>query len=171
MKKLLGCFLCVMLLVFGMSASAISMPTDPTPYDTVCYGDLVDTYSGNDNDYSPGAGYELLTGVEVSDKSFNVITDWNINTAKEGYWYAGSSTVFYYSIKAGPNYAVRSYLPDDESLGCWTTAPLLVGIGNQPAGSHISFFGTQGVPEPATMLLLGTGILGLALFGRKKIMK
>jgi len=38
--------------------------------------------------------------------------------------------------------------------------------------SHVSLYGTgQSVPEPATMLLLGTGLIGLAGIGRKKFFK
>jgi len=37
--------------------------------------------------------------------------------------------------------------------------------------SHIQFFGPQSVPEPATMFLLGTGLIGLALFGKQRFKK
>ena len=41
---------------------------------------------------------------------------------------------------------------------------------NQGAISHVSIYGTP-VPEPATMLLLGSGLIGLAGLGRKKLFK
>jgi hypothetical protein len=42
---------------------------------------------------------------------------------------------------------------------------------NQYGLSHISLYNPSPVPEPTTMLLLGSGLIGLAGFGRKKFKK
>ena len=66
------------------------------------------------------------------------------------------------------------YLFDLTSLG-WDGMEDLVLTGFWPYGgaiSYVALYGTSApVPEPATMLLLGSGIVGLALFGRKRMNK
>jgi hypothetical protein len=37
--------------------------------------------------------------------------------------------------------------------------------------SHVSYFGSASVPEPATMLLLGLGLIGISGFARKNFKK
>jgi hypothetical protein len=51
------------------------------------------------------------------------------------------------------------------------TIYLKTGVGDPGPLSHVRFYGTSSVPEPATMLLLGTGLIGLAAFGRRRFVK
>jgi hypothetical protein len=97
-----------------------------------------------------------------------------------GTW-SSTKPVDFVAVKAGPGFAVFSV--DQTTGGVWSgdfsieESELRVGQkGNIPGLSHISFYSGGGntppggdaqVPEPATIFLLGSGLLGLFGFRKK----
>lgn len=89
--------------------------------------------------------------------------------AFSGTWSVLSGTLIsYLTVKAGPQFAVYELSPPSSS-GTWTTAGLVVGSGNQPGLSHLSFWTAGGeepqeppIPEPSTYALVGSGLVVLA---------
>ena len=79
----------------------------------------------------------------------------------------------FYSVKGGDEYALY-YVNPAEHAGIWTTAHLLNNGVNIPEISHLSGVITTSttppsggeVPEPATMILVGFGLIGFARIGR-----
>jgi len=64
--------------------------------------------------------------------------------------------------------------PDHWAIGDDGDFTLELGdiVGLPTSGlSHVSYFGSASVPEPATMLLLGLGLIGISGFARKNFKK
>ena len=80
----------------------------------------------------------------------------------------------FYIVKAAQSFAIYQVDPPN-SEGTWNVEHLFdkQGDGTLPAISHFTGYFESGtpVPEPATMLLFGTGLVGLAGLGRKKLLR
>jgi hypothetical protein len=112
-----------------------------------------------------GAGLSLTEGL------WNDPSKWNITVNPGGFdgtWkWLGNGDGYdlkALAIKAGDYFKAVDITGKTE--GSWSTEGILVGIGNQPDLSHLSFYGCKSVPEPASVLA-GLMALGLGIVGRK----
>ena len=182
MKKFLLIFN-VFLLIFGMVSNASALLITPS---TPGYGGTgtsmndIRTYIGSDELYMSAFGDSDtgLLAVSYTTTFGNLDSDGEPQDATISY--VGGNIVgpiAYLSVKDGEEGDPSWYVFNLTELGWTGTEEIEIrgfweGEGIQGAISNVALFGTSTpVPEPATMLLLGTGLVGLAATGRKKLKK
>lgn len=165
MKKLLGCFLCLMLMVFlAAPAAADTLVLDFDGPTTGAY------WVGNDTN-----GIDLFNSSIAAEETWlNALTGSTVDLV-----YKDENSSDGWTPPADWTYAVLKYGNGQKPNGYEHWAIMDDGDGILELGdvnltyhalSHISYDSSP-VPEPTTMLLLGGGLVGLAGFGRKKFKK
>jgi hypothetical protein len=176
-KLLLVVFLCTGLLLMGTTASALPTYLGSDPPASLTEFVTPGTYEGNpsltDFGYTDVFKIEPVStgssGTSTGGVTFSIDLVYDNGDGPLFNWSSPGFEIYAVLVKGGPNANLYEYGPGI-SLDTGLHAPTLASNGKFAGLSHVEFAGAP-VPEPATLLLLGCGLLGLAGFGRKRFKK